>query len=192
VLEVFYQERPLTEVEKILVSPDRSPNFTGARDMGVSSNCGFDALMDQLRAGALGGAYIVGEDIVASHPDRDQIRNALQKLSFLVVQDIHMTETAKLAHVVLPATHFGEKEGTYTNRKGRLQKLNPAIIPPEGAMQDCEIFIRLLEAAGEKASYATPSEIFAALAKDVPGYRGLDYAAIGAEGLPLGNGGARQ
>ena len=61
-----------------------------------------------------------------------------------------MTETVKLAHVVLPATHFGEKEGTYTNRQGRLQKLNAALIPPEGALQDSEIFTRLLDLAGEK------------------------------------------
>ena len=84
--------------------------------------------------------------------DNDQrlIRQALQKLSFLVVQDIRMTETAQLAHVVLPSTHFGEKEGTYTNRNGRVQKLNVATIAPEGAMQDREIFIRLLDAAGER------------------------------------------
>ena len=64
-----------------------------------------------------------------------------------------MTETAKLAHVVLPATHFGEKEGTYTNRQGRLQKLNAALIAPEGALQDSEIFMRLLDLAGEKNGY---------------------------------------
>jgi predicted molibdopterin-dependent oxidoreductase YjgC len=103
-----------------------------------------------------------------------------------------MTETAKLAHVVLPATHFGEKEGTYTNRQGRLQKLNAAVIPPGGAMQDCEIFIRLLEAAGEKISYSTPSEIFAALTKEAPGYQGLRYSAIGAQGIPLGGDGAKR
>jgi predicted molibdopterin-dependent oxidoreductase YjgC len=77
--------------------------------------------------------------------DNDWIRQALQKLFFLVVQDIRMTETAQLAHVVLPSTHFGEKEGTYTNRNGRVQKLNAATIAPEGAMQDCEVFVRLLD-----------------------------------------------
>ena len=84
--------------------------------------------------------------------DKERIRQALQKLSFLVVQDIRMTETAQLAHVVLPSTHFGEKEGTYTNRNGRVQKLNVATIAPEGALQDCEIFVRLLDLAGETGS----------------------------------------
>ncbi len=191
-LEVFYQERELTDVQKILMSPDRSPNFAGARDMGMNSNGGFDSLMDKLLAGVFSGAYIVGEDLVESKADPEQIRAALQRLSFLAVQDIRMTETAKLAHVVLPATHFGEKEGTYTNRKGRVQKLNAAVIPPEGALQDCEIFIRLLEAAGEKLSYSTPSAIFDALAKEVPGYRELSYAAIGLQGVQLGGGEAKR
>ena len=62
-----------------------------------------------------------------------------------------MTETAKLAHVVLPSVHFGEKEGTYTNRQGRVQKLNVAVIAPDGARQDSEIFLRLLEGAGQNA-----------------------------------------
>jgi predicted molibdopterin-dependent oxidoreductase YjgC len=109
-----------------------------------------------------------------------------------VVQDIRMTETAKLAHVVLPATHFGEKEGTYTNRKGRVQKLNAAVIPPDGVLQDSEIFLRLLDLAGEKLSYATPSEVLDALAREAPGYQGLSEAAIGAQGIQLGGSEAKR
>src|SRR6266513_1050078 len=191
-LEVFYQERDLTEVQKILMSPDRSPNFRGAREMGVSSNGGFGSLMQKLVAGNFSAAYIVGDDLIRTAAEPEAVRAALQKLSFLVVQDTRVTETTKLAHVVLPATHFGEKEGTYTNRKGRVQKLNAAVIPLEGALQDCEIFIRLLEAAGEKLAYSTPSAVFDALAKEVPGYRGLSYAAIGLQGVQLGGGEAKQ
>ena len=100
--------------------------------MGVSTNGGFDALMQKLIAGSFSAAYVVGEDLLASAAEPDQARAALQKLPFLVVQDTRMTETVKLAHVVLPATHFGEKEGTYTNRQGRLQKLNAALIAARG------------------------------------------------------------
>jgi len=191
-LEVFYQERELTEVQKILMSPDRSPNFRGARDMGMSSNGGFNPLMEKLLAGNFSGAYVVGEDILGANGDPENIRGALKNLSFLVVQDIRLTETGKLAHVVLPATHFGEKEGTYTNRKGRVQKLNASVIPPEGSLQDVEIFIRLLDAAGEKVSYSAPSDVFDALVQEIPGYHGLDYAAVGAQGIPLGGGEATQ
>ncbi len=188
VLEVFHRERELTEVQKILMSPDRSPNFRGAREMGVSSNGGFESLMEKLVAGNFSGVYVVGEDLIATNGDREKVRAALQKLSFLVVQDTRLTETAKLAHVVLPATHFGEKEGTYTNRRGRVQKLNAAVIPPDGALQDCDIFLRLLDVAGETHSYASVAEIFAVLAREIPSYKGLDYASIGDQGIELGSG----
>ena len=185
-LEVFYQERALTPVQKILMSPDRSPNFRGARDMGVSSNGGYDALLAKLIAGNFSSAYVVGEDLITREPQPDKVRAALEKLSFLVVQDTRLTETAKLAHVVLPTTHFGEKEGTYTNRKGRVQKLNAALIPPEGALQDSEIFIRLLDLCGERNGYANPAEIFRALARENTSYQGLDFDSIGDQGIEVG------
>lgn len=160
--------------------------------MGVSSNGGIEPLMRKLFEGHFSGVYVVGEDLLGMDNDNDWIREGLQKLSFLAVQDIRMTATAQLAHVVLPSTHFGEKEGTYTNRNGRVQKLNVATIAPEGAMQDCEIFVRLLELAGEKVSYSTPAQVFDALAKEVPAYHGLNYAAIGARGVQLGGGEAKE
>jgi NADH-quinone oxidoreductase subunit G len=191
-LGVSYQERQLTEVQKILMSPDRSPNFRGARDMGVNSDGGYDSLAQKLRAGHFAGAYIVGEELVSSNGDGATIRAALQKLSFLVVQDSRMTETAKFAHVVLPATHFGEKEGTYTNRKGRVQKLNGAVIPPDGIMQDSGIFLRLLDFAGEKLACETPADVFQALTREVAAYEGLNYGAVGDQGVQLGGGEAKR
>jgi len=188
-LEVFYQKRELTETQKILISPDRSPNFRGAREMGVSSNGGFAALMQKLTAGGFSGLYVVGEDLCGANGAGEQIRTALQKLSFLVVQDTRMTETAKLAHVVLPVTHFGEKGGTYTNRKGRVQKLHAAVIPPDGTLPDSEVFIRLLAAAGENVEYSTPADIFAVLAREIAAYQSLDYDSISDVGIELGRGG---
>jgi NADH-quinone oxidoreductase subunit G len=187
-LEVFYQERELDEVQKILVSPDRSPNFRGARDMGVSTDGEYASLLRRLLADHFSAAYVIGEDLISGNGEARKIRDALEKLSFLVVQDVRLTETAQMAHVVLPATHFGEKEGTYTNRKRRVQKLNPAIVAPEGALQDLEIFTALLAASGEKVSYQNPSEVFAALAREIPAYQGLNYAAIGAGGIQLSSG----
>ena len=119
--------------------------------MGVSSSGGFAALLQELAGNNFSSAFIVGEDLLGANGGGEKIRSALQKLSFLVVQDTMLTETAKLAHVVLPAAHFGEKEGTYTNRQGRVQKLNAAVICPDGARQDSEIFLRLLEGAGQTA-----------------------------------------
>ena len=191
-LEVCYQERELSETQKILMSPDRAPNFRGARDVGVRSNGGYESLLQKMLAGDFSAAYVVGEELIGANGPGERLRAALQKLSFLVVQDIRLSETAKLAHVVLPAMHFGEKEGTYTNRKGRVQKLNAAVIAPEGALQDWQIFLRLLDLAGEKLSYSTPSQIFQALAEEVALYRGISYATIGDQGIQLGGGGVEQ
>ena len=191
-LEVCYQERELSENQKILMSPDRAPNFRGGRDMGVRANGGYESLLQKLLAGDVPAAYVVGEDLIGANGGGERRRAALQKLSFLVVQDIRLSETAKLAHIVLPATHFGEKEGTYTNRKGRVQKLNAAVIAPEGALQDWQIFLRLLDLADDKLSYSTPSQIFQALAEEVALYQGISYATIGDQGIQLGGGGVEQ
>ncbi|MBI2090610.1 MAG: molybdopterin-dependent oxidoreductase [Deltaproteobacteria bacterium] len=183
-LEVYYRERKLTEVEKILKSPDRSPNFRGARDMGVSDD-GFEPLLSDLLDGKFRSAYFVGEDLLREVAQGEKVRQALKKLSFLVVQDTHLSETAKLAHVVLPAVNFAEKEGTYTNRKGRIQRLRPALVPPAGARQDLEIFSLLLARVGEPIRRATPGEIFLEIAREVPRYRGLTYESIGNLGVQI-------
>jgi len=184
-LEVFYQERELTEVEKILKSPDRSPNFRGALDMGVGSDGGLELLLQQLVEGRFRSAYVVGEDLPAVRRDGQDIKGALEKLSFLVVQDTHLTATARLAHVVLPATNFAEKEGTYTNRKGRVQRVRAALVPPSGALQDYEIFARLLAGSGEKITCQSSQQVFHQIASEVPRYRGLTYERIGDQGVQV-------
>ena len=185
-LEVFYQERSLTAVEKILKSPDRSPNFRGAREMGVGSNGGMEPLLRRLAEGKFLGAYIVGEDPVSAPAAGEKIKGALARLSFLVVQDTHLTATARRAHVVLPSTNFAEKQGTYTNRKGRVQRLQAALVPPDGALQDWEIFARLGTKAGDSASYSNPGEIFRAISGAIPRYRRLSYLEIGEQGVQPG------
>jgi predicted molibdopterin-dependent oxidoreductase YjgC len=182
-LEVWYRERGLTPVERILKSPDRSANFRGAREMGVSSGGGLESLIASIASADVRGAYIVGEDLLSEWPDA---RAALENLAFLVVQESRMTPTAELAHVLLPATHFGEKDGTYTNRKGRVQRLRMALVPPENAMQDWEIFARLLEGLGDPMPVASPAEIFEEIAREIPGYDGLNYDDVGLRGAQTG------
>jgi predicted molibdopterin-dependent oxidoreductase YjgC len=135
-----------------------------------------------LIAGKFSSAYIVGEDLATLSGAGDRIEKALSRLSFLVVQDTHLTPTARLAHVVLPATHFAEKEGTYTNRKGRIQKLSPAMVRPEGTRHDWEIFARLLNEAGEPTACGHAGEVFRQIAAEVPRYEDLTYEILGGQG----------
>jgi len=99
-------------------------------------------------------------------PNRIKRRAALQKLPFLVVQDTRMTETVKLAHVVLPATHFGEKDGTYTNRQA-VCKTQRRADPRKGPCRTARIFMRCWILRRGKNGYTTTAGIFAALSREV-------------------------
>ncbi len=181
-LEVFYQERELTDIEKILKSPDRSPNFRGAKDMGVHFEGGLERWHKELLQGNSRGAYLIGEDVVSLFPDGDKTQRALKGLSFLVVQDTHMTPTARLAQVVLPGTIFAEKEGTYTNRDGRVQRLRPALVAPPRALPDHEIFNLLLAHGGRKPAHQNPEQIFQQVSKEIASYYDMSYDRIGESG----------
>src|SRR5208283_5414120 len=89
--------------------------------------------------GKIKGLYIVGENPMLSDPDQYHVKESLDKLNFLVVQDIFLTETAELADVVLPTACFAEKEGTFSNTERRVQRVRKAVEPPGEARTDWEI-----------------------------------------------------
>ncbi|MDI7253477.1 MAG: molybdopterin-dependent oxidoreductase, partial [Actinomycetota bacterium] len=96
-------------------------------------------MMEAAAQGRIRGMYIMGENPMLSDPDLGHVEEALRSLDFLVVQDIFLTETARLAHVVLPAAAFAEKEGTFTNTERRVQLLRRAVPPLGEALADWEI-----------------------------------------------------
>jgi formate dehydrogenase alpha subunit len=100
-------------------------------------------IMEQARGGEIKGLYVVGENPALSFPHSTLVVEALASLDFLVVQDLFLTETAKLATVVLPAASFAEKEGTFTNFERRVQKVQKAVEPLGESLPDWEIILRL-------------------------------------------------
>ncbi|OKY75192.1 MAG: formate dehydrogenase [Desulfobulbaceae bacterium DB1] len=96
-------------------------------------------MMPAILQGKISGMWIMGENPVLSDPNSEHATRALQKLDFLVVQDIFMTCTAELADVVLPAACFAEKDGTFTNTERRVQRVRRAVCPPGHAMDDLSI-----------------------------------------------------
>ncbi|HEX9880505.1 MAG TPA: molybdopterin-dependent oxidoreductase, partial [Candidatus Binatia bacterium] len=184
-VEVSYQARDLTTVEKILKSPDRSPNYRGAREMGAGTEPGWESWRDKLLDGDLRALYLAGEDLLSLFPDPERILRAIRGLSFLVVQDTTLSPTAELAHVVFPATHFAEKEGTYTNRRGRVQRVCCACVAPAGALPDHAIFGRLLAALGHPQAGSNPADVFRQITAEIPRYRDLTYESIGGAGVEL-------
>ena len=124
--------------------------------------------------------YLIGTDPMMVVPDTNNLKRALQQVDFLVVQDIFLTETAKLAHLVLPAATWVEREGTYTYVDRRVQKIDKVIDPPVEARPDWQIICQLAERMGhkDKFSFSSAGEIFEEIRSCVPTYHGITYERL--------------
>ncbi len=140
-------------------------------------------MMDAAGHGEIKGMYIMGENPVLSDADANHVEKALDKLDFLVVQDIFLTETAQFADVVLPATSFAEKEGTFTNTERRVQRVRKAIAPVGNAKADCEIISLVAAALGYDMKYQSGAQVFDEMAKLTPSYGGMSHARLEQGGL---------
>jgi formate dehydrogenase major subunit len=133
--------------------------------------------------GDLKALYIIGENPMLSDADLNHVEASLKHLDFLVVQDIFMTETARLADVVLPSACFAEKEGTFSNTERRVQRVRQAVTPPGQCKDDwwttCEIARRM----GFNMPYESSRAIFEEIARVAPSYGGITYERIESEGL---------
>ena len=116
-------------------------------------------MIGQAKKGVLKSMYIIGENPVSSFPQPALVKEALETIEFLVVQDMFLTETAKLATVVLPAAGFAEKEGSFTNFEGRIQTVNKAIEPAGNSRPDWYILTRLANRMGIPMKYSSPGKV---------------------------------
>jgi formate dehydrogenase alpha subunit len=132
--------------------------------------------------GDLKALYIMGENPMVSDPDLNHVKKALENLDFMVVQDIFMTETAKLADVVLPAVSFAEKNGTFTNTERRVQRITQAIEPLEQSHPDWKIISDLATEMGYEMVYKSAEDIFSEIRTVTPTYAGMSYKRIAEEG----------
>lgn len=122
---------------------------------------------------------IVGENTLLTEPDRRQCQRALESLDHLVVVDIFLTDTAKLADVVLPATSWAETDGSCTNTERRVQRVRAAVPPPGDARPDWGIIAEIAKRMGfEGFEYESPREVFNELCSVSPIYAGLDWNRI--------------
>ncbi len=132
--------------------------------------------------GDLKALYIMGENPMVSDPDLNRVKKALENLDFMVVQDIFMTETAKLADVVLPAVSFAEKNGTFTNTERRVQRITKVIEPLEQSHPDWKIISDLATEMGYEMAYESAEDIFSEIRTVTPSYAGMSYERIAEEG----------
>ncbi|RLI19076.1 formate dehydrogenase subunit alpha, partial [Candidatus Bathyarchaeota archaeon] len=135
--------------------------------------------------GRLKAMYVIGENPALSDPDTSHVKEGLKRLQFLVVQDIFLTETARLADLVLPAASPLEKEGTFTNTERRVQRVRKVLFPPGEAKEDWKIISEIAKRMGYSSQFAynNPSEIMKEIASVTPSYAGITYERIETKGI---------
>jgi len=140
-------------------------------------------VMEGLSDGSVKALYIVGENPMVSDPDVHHVEKALKSAELLVVQDIFLTPTARLAHVVLPGASFAEKDGTFSNTERRVQRVRRAVSPPGEARTDWEILLEVSNRFGYPMKYGSPAEILKEVAGVTPSYGGINFDRLDGEGL---------
>ena len=178
--------------------PNVYPGYQAVSDLAVREKfedawgCSLDhspgltltEIFDVAYQGQIKALYLVGENPVLSDPDAKHVREALAKLEFLVVQDVFLTETAQLAHVVLPGTTFAEKDGTFTNTERRVQRVRKAIEPVGNSRPDWWVTCQIARRMGSQGfDFSHPSQIMDEIASLTPSYGGISYNRLEDGGL---------
>jgi formate dehydrogenase major subunit len=165
--------------------PETADLFEGAWGAPLSRRRGMTIpqMFDAAVAGELKAMYIFGEDVAQTDPDTAHVAAALESLEFLVCQEIFENETTKFADVVLPASAFLEKEGTFINAERRFQIVEPAIDPPGEARTDFEIIGEVSRRLGHEFGWDTPWDALDEVARLTPHYAGVSRERLGRRGL---------
>lgn len=155
--------------------------FAQAWDTAVPQNQGLttQGMLKAALRGEMRAMMIIGEEPLVTDPDQQQVARALAALDFLVVVELTLTDTAKLADVVLPAASFAEKEGTFTNCERRVQRIHRAIAPPGMARGDWQILGELAARMGYLGmSWVDTEAVFDEMAGLTPLYAAMSYPAL--------------
>jgi NADH-quinone oxidoreductase subunit G len=175
------------EGDDLLIKPEKAANVRGAHDVGLRpgpGGLGLPAMLEAAATGQIRALYVCGPDLWDT-ADRRLLEKAIDRLEWLIVQDLFRTPLAERAHVVLPSLTFAEKTGTFTNCAGRVQLLHRALAAPADQPSDGEIFSRLLSRLGEGHWQFDPESVLKEIGAAVPAYAGLTYAQIGPLGWAL-------
>ncbi len=163
-----------------LTDQDARAQMTRAwkEDLPLAPGATLIEMIDRAQAGIIKGLFVIGENPVGSLPPQTRVKEALGKLDLLVCQELFLTETAALAHVVLPAASAMEKAGTFTNTEGHVQVVRPAIDPVGDSRPDWEILSALSVFLGVPLEYSEAKEILKEIRSVIPGYGSLGPSPI--------------
>ena len=140
-------------------------------------------MLPAISKGDIKALYIMGENPAITDADADHAIKAMLSLELLVVQDIFLTETGKLADVVLPASSFAEKDGTFSNTERRVSRVRQAIPPVGQSKPDWQIISEISNRLGYPMNYANPEAVFEEIRQVTPSYAGISYQRLEAGGL---------
>jgi len=163
---------------------ERMATAWGVEKLPDSPGMTVTEMVAEAGTGKINALYIIGENPLVSDPDLNHAEEAFANLDFLVVQDIFLSDTAKLADVVLPSAAFAEKEGTFTNTERKIQRVRKAIQPPGKARQDWKIIGDLSTRMGYPMAYRNSQEIMKEIARVTPSYGGITYSRLEKEDIP--------
>jgi formate dehydrogenase alpha subunit len=176
---VFSGYQPVTSPEAVAKMAEAWGVSTLSDKVGLKVT----EMVPKAHDGELKALYIIGENPLVSDPDLNHAEASFGHLDLLVVQDLFMTETAKMADVVFPSACFAEKDGTFTNSERRVQRVRKAVDAPGEAKTDWEILCAVSTRMGYEMKYDGPEEIFTELASVTPSYAGISYDRIESEGI---------
>lgn len=155
--------------------------FYGAK---VSNQIGFTIpeMFDAAINGDLKALWIIGEDVVQTDPNTQKVMKALANLELLVVSELFMTETAKMATVILPASSFLEKEGTFTNGERRIQRVQKVVEPIKGTKPDGQIIVEMMRKMGYDQCDYSADNMLKEISQIVPFFAGVKWNELGDNG----------
>jgi NADH-quinone oxidoreductase subunit G len=194
--------------DTILRKEDVTPNSRGAEAVGVAPSQGghnFDEIIKEIKEGKIKALYLIDDDLVAANPELEEV---LAKLDLLIVHASNFNKTAALADVVFPSSTYAEKNGTFVNFQGRVQRIRPAVETVEtdraidgmsmsrldkfgtdfdnwakkhkhDARSSWKILSSLSSAMGHRLKFSMAEDVFSEISKTIPAFHGLDYDVIG-------------
>ena len=167
-----------------LTLPDIHDKYSKFYGVDVPDEIGLKIpeMYDAALEGKLKALYVIGEDMAQSDPNTNKVVKALKSLDLLIVQELFMTETAELAHVVLPGASFLEKEGTFTNGERRIQRVQKIVEPVGEAKPDGQIVVDLMNRMGYAQPDYTAEGVLREVTRIVPFFEGVTWENLGTNG----------
>ena len=179
-------ERPGSSSDDFLIKADKNPNTLGATLLGLAGPDAPDArrIVDEALAGNLDALWVMGHDLVDLFGE-EKVRELSERVGLFVFSGTNENATAPLAHWVLPSAAYVEKDGTFVNCHGRLQRIGRAFPPLEDSREDWRILLELARRLGLALDWRGPEQIFLGLAEAEAPFAELSYEAIGAQGVDV-------